>query len=489
MALTPSIPAKTIVQVNPSAISEGGNSYNLNGVLFTSSLVFPTRTYASADTVGTENGTTSDAYKVASIYFAGTTISTIKPSTLFMVRYNTADIEAKVIGGSQKSKSLSDLQAIKGTLSVTIDGTAKSGSVDLSTATSWSNGASIIATALGVTCTFNSQLQSFIISSTTAGSASSVGYATGTASDALGLSSNGGATIDNDTTADTVQTAIARLKAYTLNFGGYMLDSTFSEDSIKAFATYNSSQNHDAWFIASTLEQQALIANNSNTLGAWIANNNISDTLLIYGDITESALALGFMASLDFTRQNGRMTLDFRNANGLPARITNEADSTALESNGYAYYGGFATKANRFIFMRNARTSGDFKWSDSYLCQLRLNGQLQNGILTSLVNNGLFPYTDIGINKIRSACQPAIDEMVNFGGIQAGVTLGDDEKQQANTLAGYDVSTLLFTQGWVLIVTLPDASVRAQRGSPICTLLYTDGESIQTINLASVAVL
>ena len=105
------------------------------------------------------------------------------------------------------------------------------------------------------------------------------------------------------------------------------------------------------------------------------------------------------------------------------------------------------------------------------------------------MNNGLFPYTDIGINKIRSACQPAIDEMVNFGGIQAGVTLGDDEKQQANTLAGYDVSTLLFTQGWVLIVTLPDASVRAQRGSPICTLLYTDGESIQTINLASVAVL
>lgn len=489
MALTQSIPAKRVVQVNPSAISAGGNSYNLNGVIFTTSAIYPTKTYGSATAITNDLGAISDASKAGTIYFNGTTISTIKPSTLFVVRYNATDISAKIIGASQKSKSLSNLQAIKGTLTVTIDGVSKSGNVDLSTATSWSNAAEIIATALSATCTFNSQLQSFIISSSTTGSASSVGYATGTASDALGLSSNGGATIDNDTVVDTPITAFKRLKSYTLNFGGFMLDSTFTIDNVKAFALYNASLNHDSWFIASVLEPNALIANNSNSLGSWVSTNNVSDMTLIYGDITEAALALGYMASLDFTRQNGRMTLDFRYATGLPARIVDENDAIALESNGYTYYGGFATKANRFIFMRNARISGDFLWADSYLCQLRMNGQLQNGILTSLVRNGQFPYTDIGINKILSACQPAIDEMVNFGGIQAGVTLSDDEKQQANTLAGYDVSTLLFTRGWVLIVTLPDSTVRAQRGSPICTLIYTDGESIQNINLDSVAVL
>lgn len=485
-----SIPASHIVKVVPSAIGTGGSAYNLNGVFITSTSIYPTRTYTNATDVGADLGTDSDAYKFAVVYFQGTTISTTTPSTLFVTRYNAGDVSARLIGATLKSKSLSDLKAIKGTLSITIDGNAKSGDVDLTNATSWSKGAEIISTALSVNCNFNSQLQSFVISSGTTGTTSSIAYASGTTADALGLSSTAGASLDNATVADTATTAIERLKAYTLNFGGFTLDSTFTIDTIKSFAQYVSSQKHDLWFVAHTLEAQALIANNSETLGSWISENNISDTTVIYGDITEAALALGYMASLDFTRTNGAMTLDFRNVSGLASRIDSESDASALESNGYMYYGGFATKAERFIFFRNSHVSGEFDWVDDYLVQLRLNGNIQNSILTGLVANGKVPYNALGKQKLRSWCTTPINEIVNFGGIQTGIILSDSQTQQVNALSSkFDVAKELFTKGWVLIIDDASASVRSARGSFPSTLLYTSGGSVHTINLASVAVL
>ncbi|QHJ85269.1 MAG: hypothetical protein [Caudoviricetes sp.] len=484
-----SIPASHIVKVVPSAIGTGGSAYNLNGVFFTTSAPYPVRTYTSADTVKDDYGTDADAYKFAQVYFSKINTATKTPSTLFVVRYNALDIEAKLIGGTLKSKSLADLQAISGTLSVTVDGTAKSGSVDLSTATSWSNGAEIIGTALTEKVEFDSELQAFIVSSSTSGANSSIAFATGTAADALGLSSDGGATVDNETVKDTAESAIGRLKSYTLNFGGFTYDSTFTIDQIKALATYVLAQTHDIWFVAHALEAQALIANNSNTLGGWIKENNISDTTLIYGDITEAALALGFMASLDFTRTNGAQTLDFRNVSGLPSRVDDPAAATALESNGYMYYGGFATKVDRLIFFRNSKVSGEFEYIDDYLTQLYLNGNLQNAILNGLVATGKVPYNAEGQQIFRSWCTTVINLVANFGGIQTGIELTDSQKQQVNALANFDVATELFTKGWVLIIGNASPTVRSERGSFPATLVYTGGGSVQSINLNSVAVL
>lgn len=484
-----SIPASHVVEVVPSAIDTGGSAYNLNGVFFTTPAPYPARTYTSADAVKDDLGIDSDAYTFAQVYFSKINTATKTPSTLFVVRYNASDIEAKLIGGTLKSKSLADLQAINGTLSVTVDGTAKSGTVELGSVTSWSDAAVKIGEALTTTVTYDSQLQAFIVSSSTTGSSSSVAFATGTASDALGLSSNGGATVDNDTVADTAQSAVARLKAYTLNFGGFTHDTTFTVDQIKALSTYVSSQTHDIWFVAHALEAQALIANNSNTLGGWIKENNISDTTLIYGGLEEAGLALGFMASLDFTRENGAQTLDFRNASGIPARITDESSATALESNGYMYYGGFATKVNRLIFFHNSKVSGEFEWVDDYLTQLYLNGNLQNAILNGLVATGKVPYNALGKARFRSWCTSVVKGVITFGGIQTGITLSDSQIQQVNALANFDVARELFTKGWVLIIGDATPTVRSERGSFPATLLYTGGGSVQSINLNSVAVL
>ena len=114
-----------------------------------------------------------------------------------------ADKAAALIGRSLRSVTLDEIKAINGTLSVTIDGTLKTGTVDLSTATSFSNAATLIATALTATVTFDTQLQAFVVASGTTGATSSISFATGTAAYALGLSEEGGAVLNNATVIDT----------------------------------------------------------------------------------------------------------------------------------------------------------------------------------------------------------------------------------------------------------------------------------------------
>lgn len=486
-----SIPASQIVSVVPSALATGGDAYNLNGVFFTSNAPYPVKQYASADDVLADFGENAEAYKFSVIYFNGVSISTKKPSALFIVRFNQTDTSAKVIGASQKSKSLSDLQTVKGNVTVTVDGTEKSADIDLSTATSWSNAAETIATALSANVTFDTQLQAFVITSAKTGADSSISYASGTGSDQLGLSSTGGAYLDNQATADTIVTLFARLKSYTLNFGGYGHDSTFTTDQLKTLMKYTSGLNHDVWGVITTLEAQALINGSDQCLGAWVKENDISDVTLTYGDYQESAIALGFMASLDFSKENGRMTLDFRNtSSGVSARITDSSDATALTANGYMFYGAYATRSQRLIFLRNSKVSGDFAWADTYLNQLRLNGQLQNAVLNGLVENGNVPYNAKGQDLIRSWCQDPISELLNFGGIQTGITLSESQKAKINSLSSdFDVATQLYTAGYVLIIEQATAQVREARGSFPITLVYTDGGSVHTINIASMAVL
>lgn len=492
MALAPSIPASHIVRVTPSVISTGGTAYQLNGVYFTDSAPYPVKQYNNENEVLADFGEKSQAYEFALTYFSGIGISTKTPEILYIVRFNTEDKSSKLLGSSQKSKGLDDLKAVKGSLAVTIDGTEKTAELDLSVATSWSNGAEIIAEALKAKVVFDTQLQSFVIASDKVGQDASISYASGTASDSLGLSMNSGAVVDNVNLVDTATSAFRRLKSFTLNFGGATHDNSLSTDTIKDFLKYNSSQKHKCWFVPHAKEATALISNNENCLGGWIKQNNVSDSTLIYGDHLRASILLSAMASQDFEKENGRMTLDFRYSNSaLSADVTNEDDANALESNGYAYYGAFATRSgDRLTFLRNVRVSGEFAWADTYLCSLRLNGQLEGAVLQGQFGAKKVPYNEQGQATIRQICLDPIKAMLKFGGIQTGIILSEAQKNQVNSLTSrFDVASQLYTTGYVLIIEDATPQIRGERGSFPITLVYTDGGSVQTINIASMAVL
>jgi hypothetical protein len=77
---------------------------------------------------------------------------------------------------------------------------------------------------------------------------------------------------------------------------------------------------------------------------------------------------------------------------------------------------------------------------------------------------------------------------VNFGAIRAGITLSQSQIAQVNSAAGLDIADTIQQRGWYLQVADAQPQVRAARASPPCTLWYTDGQSVQAINLASIEI-
>ena len=175
----------------------------------------------------------------------------------------------------------------------------------------------------------------------------------------------------------------------------------------------------------------------------------------------------------------------FRRQDGLVADVTNEADAKTLTKNGYSFYGAWATANDRFQFIGNGAVSGDYKWIDNFDFQVFLRMQLQLAFVNMFQNQKLIPYNEQGIDTVRAYAQDPINRGVNFGGIQAGVTLSNAQKFQVNQEAGFDAASQLFTQGWALAVTLPDSQTRVDRKSFLIKLFYTDGSSMQRLEMTA----
>lgn len=162
----PTIPASQLVQVNPSVLGAGGTGVTGVGLMLTTNSRVPTGTVQSFTTqsgVATFFGASSPEAAEAAIYFGGYVGDTITPSNLLFAQYNPSSVAAYLRGGNVSGLTLAQLQAITGTLNITVDGYPRSGSVaGLSAATSFSNAASIIQTALNTSLPQQAQVTASI---------------------------------------------------------------------------------------------------------------------------------------------------------------------------------------------------------------------------------------------------------------------------------------------------------------------------------------
>ena len=75
------------------------------------------------------------------------------------------------------------------------------------------------------------------------------------------------------------------------------------------------------------------------------------------------------------------------------------------------------------------------------------------------------------------------------GVIDAGLTLSASQKTQIMQEVGLDISNDLFTAGYWYGIEMPDANVRAQRGSPIVSVLYCYAGNIQRLDCSVTTVI
>jgi len=492
-----SIPASDIVTVNPGVVGTGGSPLALNGVIMTKNELLPTsavRSFASADAVSAFFGPSSAEYTLASIYFLGFDNSTLKPGTLYFAPYVGAARAAWLQSGTLSGMTLTELQALTGTLIVTVDGTAfTSSSISLATATSFSDAATKIAAAFTgtgkPTCSWNAVNSTFSLVSATTGAASTIGYATGTLSASLKFTSATGAILSQGADIDTPATAMNSVKAQTQNWVDFMTMWEPLTADKTAFAVWTNAQNQRYMYAVWDTDAQAIINGSTTNFGYLAKTAKYDGVVPLYNTAALAAFVLGTVASIDFSRKNGRITGAFKSQSGFTATVTDQQIAANLLANGYSFYGIYATANDQFEFLYNGQMTGKWLWIDPFVNQVYLNSQFQLAELSLLTSVGSIPYNEAGYSLIRAAMIDPIEAALNFGAIRTGISMSNSQKAQVNQAAGLDVSTIIEQQGYYLQILDPGAQVRGLRGTPTISFFYTDGGAVQKITVASIDIL
>lgn len=148
-----SIPASQLVNVTPNVLPAGGSAIDMNGLIITNSNRVPIGSVASFPTAGAVSayfGASALETSLASIYFAGFTGAFATPGALLFANYPVNGVSAFLRGGNVGAQlSLTQLQALSGSLNLTVDGQGRNvGSISLAGAVSFSGAATIMQNAL-----------------------------------------------------------------------------------------------------------------------------------------------------------------------------------------------------------------------------------------------------------------------------------------------------------------------------------------------------
>jgi hypothetical protein len=468
----------------------------LNGVILTNNAAVPIGTvqpFPSLDSVSAFFGAGSTEASLAAIYFAGRDNATVLPGNLLFSQYASAAVAGYLRGGSLAAMTLTQLQALTGTLTVTVDGgSAKtSSSINLSSATSFSNAATIIAaafTSLGATISFDAQRAAFVFTSSTTGASSSLTFATGSLAAGLLLTSATGAVLSAGSVASVPGTAMDAIKAATLNWVSFM--TTFepiTADKL-AFSAWVNGQGKRFAYVGWDTDVAATESGNTTSWGYQANALGYDGTVPVYNTKEAAAFVLGMIASIDFTRTEGRITFAFKSLAGLASTVTDQTIAANLDANGYNFYGAYATANDGFTFFYPGSVTGKYSFLDEYINQIWLNNQLQLALMELLTSVNSLPYNAQGYALIDAACADPIEAALLFGAIRKNVPLSSLQAAEVNNAAGLAISNVLGTRGWYLQVLPAIAQVRGARTSPPITLWYVDGGSIQKITLASIVV-
>lgn len=489
------IPISNIVKINPGVIGSGGNPLALNGVFVSDDSDIPVGSllsFSSADDVGEYFGVSSAIADIASKYFLSFDNSQKKPQSMIFAPFASESVGAWVRGASIAGMTLAEAKAITGGITVTINGTQKTvDSVDFSSATSFSDIASTLNSVLSLTgvasVSWSSIFSCYYIRVTATGAESTISAVTGAAAVSLGLAAG---VVSQGADSDTVNTCMNRIKELSLNWATFtVLD---NEIGTKAgFADWTNRQNRRYLYVPWDNDAQALVEG-SDCFGNTCKVSKWEAVLPVYNNAKTAAMVMGSLASIDWKATNGRIDLAFKSQSGLTPVVYSNAEYTALKANGYTFYGCFAAAGedNILNMLYNGQLPGsDYGFGDTFANQIYLNSQLQLSIATGLNSVRSVPYNSDGYAMVRNWCMTPITEALNNGTIRAGVNLSQAQKAQIISAIGFDVSDEIYASGYYLYIGDADAQTRGQRKSPPITLLYTDGGSIQQIELGSIVII
>ncbi|EIC83985.1 DUF3383 domain-containing protein [Serratia sp. M24T3] len=484
------------IKIIPGVLAASGDALDLNGVILTNSAYAPVgtlSTFTDDDDVGTYYGTAATEYSMAEIYLQGYTNCTSLPGTLYFWGYNTTDVSAWLRSASMSSMTVSALKLLSGSLTLTVDnGTSITGAIDLSSVTSFAGAAAAIQTALGdtVSVAYDTTVTAFIISSATTGANSAITYASGDLATSLLLTSATGAVISQGADAITDPTdSFTALIAATDDWATFTTSFECSVSQHLLFAEWCSNKSDRYAYVGWSNDGTETVSGSTETMAYQIDEvYSYGGTIPVYGDQTHAASVMGWAAALNFDQENGRNSLKYTQLDGLLAQASTDAEWTALEANGYNFYGQYGANNIAEKYWAPGSITGDYLWADAYFGQIWLNANLQSAILTGFLDKTNLPYNTTGKATVESWCSDVIAQFKTWGGISTGTSLDSSQILKIKSIVGTDISTTLTNTGYYMYIGSFTATQRMDRESVVVYLWYTDGGQIQSLTLNSVEV-
>lgn len=490
------IPASQIVQVNPRIIAAGANNLEFNGLILTKNNNIPTGSvlqFADSDGVNGYFGAQSTEAALAATYFKGYDNSFVKPRKLFFAKVIAEPSPAWLRGVA--IPSLDGLKNVtNGTLALSLNGQGVTlVNLDFGNINTFSDAAQIVQEALRVAGSgeeftqaaveYSSLHEAFIITNGQTGAKSTLSFAAGTASGAMGLTENSGAVLSQGSDIVPPFQIMENVIKVTQNFVNFTTAYMPGESDVLGFAEWADSKGVDYLFIYADNDAKLLHPNNKNTMAAKLKEQNLGAVAGVYASPEYAAFLMGVGASIDWNRNQAIVTAAFKAQSGLPANVTNATDASNLISQGMNFIGDYATRNDNFIFQYPGQMFGKYAWIDAYWGAVWIKNQIQAACMQGFESAGRVPYNERGYTQVRAWIQDPVNRALNNGVIDSGIVLSEAQKTQVNQEVGRAVAMDIESVGYFLEVKDPGANARVGRESPQINFYYTYGGSINRLDI------
>lgn len=483
------IPATHIVKVSPRVISGGSADLETNGMLLTKNPLIPSGIpaleFTSASDVAAFFGDEADETKFAQQYFSGVNNQQASVKLLVIGRMIDEDVPAWV-RGSAVTDSLAAFKGVtEGEFHLEVNGSElTASSIDLSGATSLSDVAQKIAAKFeGIEGSYDSNLNAFIFTTEEVGSSASVKPVAETELGAM-LGMVDGFVLSAGADAMSASKALDRICGVTRNWVGFTTLWETSLEEAESFAAWADMDDDYVYFDWTTDRKACDQLTQAETKPAKMMDR-YNCAACLFGDYRFAAFVLAVGASIDWERNQGVKAWFAKSASGLTPEVNDEDEANALEKIRCSYYGSFATRNARFSFMNTgALCSSYYGFIDTLYGSIYLRNAIQRSCMDGFTAINRAPYNETGIAFISAWLQDPITKCLRNGVIDTGLNLSQSQKTQIMQEVGKDISLPLITNGYWYEINMPDANVRAQRGSPTVSVYYCYAGSVQKLEAA-----
>lgn len=493
-----------IISITNAVIDVSTTGLDLVTTVLTKNQLIPNNTtqsvlpFTSAELVGEYFGLTSDEYKFATSYFKGYDNSPSKPRFIRFARYIDTALAPYIRGGMVGIDKLNTLKAVTaGSLALLFDGaTVNVTNIDLSSATSLSNVASLLQTEIrqstltNATVVYDSITEAFTISNAVTSGTSTVGYVIDSTGIGLGsllkLRQTDGVVLSQGSINLTPAENMEKILTVTKNWYSFTTLWNVSTEvgyiEFLALANWCNSKFPKYNYIAWSNEANMEILNNNSQMKYALDEYNYAGVSIVYNNYTHSAFFGGMMAGVDYTGTNTTILLSDKQQNGLEVSANNDTSYEALVQKKVNFYGNFNSANSEFRLSCNGYITGDYKFMDNQANNAWLADQIQIAEATLLANVGKLDYGSVGQSLLKSSLIDVMNKGLTNGVIQTGKTFDEAQKSILKQQAGLDISEILTNNGYYIKITPPAPSERANRPAMKVQIWYANNGGFFTIN-------